>query len=646
MKLQGRISTVATSCVASCIVAASLAGCTAHQSADTSTHLQPLEPVADRTATPWTGLKANDAAEDFQFVVVSDRTGNHRPGVFRDAMGRINLLEPAFVVSVGDLIEGYTDDQGRLDGEWDEIEGYVGTLRQPFFYAAGNHDMSNEVMAETWQERFGPSWYSFDYKGVLFLVLNSETFGMVHDPRKAVPGPFTHAEQMAWIEKTLAAHPSPRWTIVLIHQPLWDSRRVHPDWQKVEGLLANRPHTVFAGHHHTYVRHERNDSSYITLATTGGGSTMRGATYGEFDQVALVSMTADGPVIANLDLEGIHDEYLLTLEDRETREALDAAITPTALRQDVETFESGTQVFVVRNATAQPMQLRAATDGGAAMVASPAAFETTVPPGGETEVRVNLSSREEDGASLRSLAPGSVHWTLETETAAGKPVRTTTRHALLPETSLSIPRRSDPVTVDGNLAEWAELPLGGAGFAEVENGDQHRGAGDARLSFAIEQDEQNLYIAARVQDDVRMNSADKIARDQDGLRLEIDARPDPARSRNQGLFAAIRGGEFSQLILATVTLGETAEDEVMRKFFVPKESELLHAAQATEDGYTVEFVLPLAELDAMQEGNWEALRLNLVVMDSDTPEEKPAVLYWRPNRYGDQAMPSSGTFRR
>ena len=38
------------------------------------------------------------------------------------------------------------------------------------------------------------------------------------------------------------------------------------------------------------------------------------------------------------------------------------------------------------------------------MVASPAVFETTVAPGGETEVRVNLSSREEGGASLRAAS--------------------------------------------------------------------------------------------------------------------------------------------------------------------------------------------------------------------------------------------------
>lgn len=105
-------------------------------------------------AKPWTRLDVNDAFEDFTFVVVTDRTGSHRHGVFEQAMPKVNLLEPAFVVSVGDLIEGYTDDPVQLEREWNEIEDFIAKLDMPFFYTAGNHDMSNAVMAETWRERF------------------------------------------------------------------------------------------------------------------------------------------------------------------------------------------------------------------------------------------------------------------------------------------------------------------------------------------------------------------------------------------------------------------------------------------------------------------------------------------------------------
>ena len=94
-----------------------IASCSAKVQHTPDTQLQPLgEPPV--SATPWTGLAANDDPRDFHFVVVSDRTGEHRDGVFHDAMAQINLLEPAFVVSVGDLIEGYTEDPETLREEW------------------------------------------------------------------------------------------------------------------------------------------------------------------------------------------------------------------------------------------------------------------------------------------------------------------------------------------------------------------------------------------------------------------------------------------------------------------------------------------------------------------------------------------------
>src|SRR5262249_18792999 len=57
---------------------------------------------------PWTSIKLNNEADQFQFAVVSDRTGGHRDKIFSQAVARVNLLQPEFVMSVGDLIEGYT----------------------------------------------------------------------------------------------------------------------------------------------------------------------------------------------------------------------------------------------------------------------------------------------------------------------------------------------------------------------------------------------------------------------------------------------------------------------------------------------------------------------------------------------------------
>ena len=59
----------------------------------------------DPEKNPWIHLNLNNDPDHFQFAIVSDRTGGHRPGVFEDAVKKLNLLQPEFVMSVGDLIE-------------------------------------------------------------------------------------------------------------------------------------------------------------------------------------------------------------------------------------------------------------------------------------------------------------------------------------------------------------------------------------------------------------------------------------------------------------------------------------------------------------------------------------------------------------
>ena len=123
---------------------------------------------------PWTYERANDHKNKFNFVVVADRTGGERKGVWQKGIEKINLIQPAFVVSVGDLINGYTEDLETIEAEWQEFNSFVKKLEMPFFYVAGNHDYTNEVMGNEWFKRFGTDYYHFLYKNVLFICLNSE----------------------------------------------------------------------------------------------------------------------------------------------------------------------------------------------------------------------------------------------------------------------------------------------------------------------------------------------------------------------------------------------------------------------------------------------------------------------------------------
>jgi len=258
--------------------------------------------VTKEERNPWTHLNVNNDSEQFKFVVVSDRTGGHREKIFSRAVEQINLLQPEFVVSVGDLIEGYSVDPERINGQWKEFESFTARLEMPFFYCPGNHDLTNPKMVEIWQGKFGRRYYSFVYRNVLFLMLCSE------DP----PGSSSmSAEQVAFVKKTLEAHPNVRWTIAALHKPIWTSPNVENNgWLEVEQALAGRPYTVFAGHVHRYQKFVRNGMNYYQLATTGGGSRLRGVEFGEFDQIAQVTMKKDGPLIANIMLNGVYPENM------------------------------------------------------------------------------------------------------------------------------------------------------------------------------------------------------------------------------------------------------------------------------------------------------------------------------------------------
>jgi len=264
---------------------------------------------------PWTSLKMNNDPDDFRFAVVSDRTGGHRPKIFSQAMQQINLLQPEFVMSVGDLIEGYSDKSDKVEQEWTEFQSYVKRLQMPFFYVPGNHDITNAMQEKMYREKYRAPYYHFVYRNVLFLCLSSEdppVKGNEDSPR------FSKA-QLDYMKKAIEDNSKAKWIFTFLHKPLWNEGTIAINgWLDYEKLLVGKNHTVFAGHVHHYQKFQRNGMRYYSLATTGGGSKLRGTAYGEFDHFAWVTMKKSGPIVANLLLDGILDDALQIPESDET----------------------------------------------------------------------------------------------------------------------------------------------------------------------------------------------------------------------------------------------------------------------------------------------------------------------------------------
>jgi len=283
------------------------------------------------TAKPWLHENFDDGT--FTFAIITDLNGGERAGVFDVAIEQVNLLRPELIVTVGDLIDGGTENKDTLTMQWDYFDTRAKKAKAPLFHIGGNHDLTNVAMREFWANRYGPRYYHFIYKDVLFLMLDSEDYSPKRmqeiylaraaaikvmdgpNPEKAndmeynkmkerISGEISK-EQSEYFKKVLEENPSVKWTFLFMHKPVWQ-REEEGGLQIIEAALADRPYTLFNGHFHSYSHTDRNKRDYIMLGTTGGAQNDKDLM--SFDHLTLVTMDDHEPSIANLRLDGILDK--------------------------------------------------------------------------------------------------------------------------------------------------------------------------------------------------------------------------------------------------------------------------------------------------------------------------------------------------
>lgn len=294
----------------------------------------PFEHQVTGRHKPWNKESFDAASGKFTFAVFSDLTGGERAGIFEIAIEQLNLLRPELIVNVGDLVEGGTDAVATIDGQWDSFDERAGKARAPVFYVGGNHDRGSQVMQGVWERRYGPGYYWFVYKDVLFLVLDTEDHPPARmqeivqarsDALKVVDSEgwdaFAETDyarmpenlagnvsdaQARFFQAAIAAHPDVRWTFLFMHKSPW-LREDMTSFRAIEAALAGRPYTLFNGHVHAYQHLERQGRDYIRLATTGG--VQLPANGRSMDHVTLVTVDGNDVDIANLLLNGILDKH-------------------------------------------------------------------------------------------------------------------------------------------------------------------------------------------------------------------------------------------------------------------------------------------------------------------------------------------------
>ncbi|WP_420386314.1 metallophosphoesterase family protein [Roseivirga sp.] len=294
--------------------------------------------IEEDAQKPWTSETFEDTETDFTFAIISDLSGGEREGIYSEAVAKINLLDPTFVLSIGDLIEGGTKDTSQLKKEWDSFDARTSKLNMPFFHLGGNHDLTNPTMRKVWQNRFGPRYYHFVFNDILFLMLDSEDYTEermieIYEAReeaiKMINGEIegnveesTYSQmiesrvgaisptQTEYFKTVLNQYPDVKWTFLLMHKPLW-MREDEKGLGDLEKALADRNYSVFNGHFHSFSQRIRNGQTYTILGTTGGSQNPEDKM--SFDHFTLVRMTFP-PTVTHLKLDGIIDEQHLREE--------------------------------------------------------------------------------------------------------------------------------------------------------------------------------------------------------------------------------------------------------------------------------------------------------------------------------------------
>lgn len=221
---------------------------------------------------------------EFKFAVLGD-SQFHNPEVFEALVKEASLLEPDFVIQVGDMIHGYTYEPEHIRGEWERFKQQIGPLTVPFYPVPGNHDVGTLALENVYKEVWGEDrlFYSFNHKNSHFIILDTD-YNLNYG--KITPN------QIEWLSNDLENNKEADHIFVFMHNPLWRSK--NSSWDELTAVLKKyeNARTVFAGHTHEYC-FEEVDGFQCFIINSSGHINYEAPAVGYFHQFLYVSIKDD-----------------------------------------------------------------------------------------------------------------------------------------------------------------------------------------------------------------------------------------------------------------------------------------------------------------------------------------------------------------
>jgi len=585
-----------------------------------------LSSAAVAQKLPVTDKAFNNDSTTFRFAIVSDRTGGMRTGIFEAAANKIEIMQPEFVLSVGDLIDGYTTDPGVWNDQWDEFDAIVDQLSMPFYYVPGNHDTSNELLTQVWQQRHGRDFYHFVYKDVLFIALNTDE----------IAGGGIGEKQAKYVEEALSQNTDVEWTLLFMHRPLW-SYGDRQGYDAIEKALGKRSYTLFSGHHHNYRYKIHNGMEHFTLATTGGGSWMRNPDIGELDHITWITMKPSGPTVAHIDVNGIYDKNLVPEKDfddiNSLRKGTWLKIQPKVFPNQL--IKELSLELTLTNPTNRVLDISGNVDQLEGLTAQNPNLSASLKVG-ETK-QVSLRYLPENGsidlaqftnmAQSLSLSAGFIR---DEDGRKDIELEATATVLLDWQHQLQSIKNDQNIEVDGNLDDdaWKAITAVVVDQPQFIHEDwDWKGKDDGNFAFKLAKDQDFLYVGIQFNDEKNISNTTSISSKQDHFMLHFSGLDRTENPTETELLIAYSGDVNSPLIESKNL------DSSMIKMALRMDG---------ESNQVLEIAIPIAAFSFSLD---QGLRFNVGIMDHDRPENtKPSVLWWRPIWGLGQDYMNSGSF--
>ena len=230
---------------------------------------------------------------NFTFAYISDSHLTHIKGTkfvrnfdkgLKRAVTECNFMSPKpdFVVYGGDLAQL---------GKREELEhglDIISRLRHPIKWVIGEHDYYLDL-GKFWEEKISKTTYSFDHKGVHFVVLNSiltydawlkkwespqERMNNMARLDNPLGSPFIVGDkQIQWLKKDLAAISPNTPIVILSHSPLYKIFKPWNFWtddaEKIQAVLKPfKRVTVLHGHVHQILYNQIGNITFQAMMST------------------------------------------------------------------------------------------------------------------------------------------------------------------------------------------------------------------------------------------------------------------------------------------------------------------------------------------------------------------------------------------